>query len=145
MSVTSMKSSTCPSSLMTKLGSVLLNGWRSRILWNSTELKQGLHQIKHFNNLTPKQTELLGGTSEECGEVVQVIGKILRHGLDSSKPTDPLSVTNRQNLTAELADIAAMTDLLIENGVIDASEWKALKDKKRFRFEQYAHHMDDPE
>lgn len=145
MSVTLMKSSTCPSSLMTKLGSVLLNGWRSRISWSSTELKQGLHQIKHFNNLTPKQTELLGGTSEECGEVVQVIGKIFRHGLDSYKPTDPLSVTNRQNLTAELADIAAMTDLLIENGVIDASEWKALKDKKRFRFEQYAHHMDDPE
>ena len=104
----------------------------------------GLHQMQHFNNLTPKQTELLGGTSEECGEVVQVIGKILRHGLDSYKPTDPSFTTNRQNLTAELADIAAMTDLLIENGVIDASDWKALKDKKRFRFEQYAHHMDDP-
>lgn len=104
----------------------------------------GLHQM-HFNNLTPKQTELLGGTSEECGEVVQVIGKILRHGLDSYKPTDPQAVANRQNLASELADIAAMTDLLIENGVIDASEWDALKAKKRARFMQYAHHMDDPE
>lgn len=99
--------------------------------------------MRNFNQLTPKQTELLGGTSEECGEVVQVIGKILRHGLDSAKPTDPLSVSNRKNLTAELADIAAMTDLLIENGVIDATEWNALKAKKRSRFMQYAHHMDD--
>jgi len=100
---------------------------------------------KHFNNLTPKQTELLGGTSEECGEVVQVIGKILRHGLDSRKPTNAEALTNRDNLTAELADIAAMTELLIENGVIDAANWKALKDKKRDRFMQYAHHMDDPQ
>lgn len=101
--------------------------------------------MRHFNQLTPKQVELLGGTSEECGEVVQVIGKIFRHGLDSRKPTDPLSETNRKNLTAELADIAAMTDLLIENGVIDASEWQSLKDKKRDRFEQYAHHLRDIE
>ncbi|MNC05410.1 hypothetical protein D3C76_429880 [compost metagenome] len=101
--------------------------------------------MKHFNNLTPKQLELIGGTSEECGEVVQVIGKILRHGLDSRKPTDALSVTNRTNLTSELADIAAMTDLLIENDVIDASDWDALKAKKRARFLQYAHHMEDIE
>lgn len=101
--------------------------------------------MNHFNNLTPKQLELLGGTSEECGEVVQVIGKIIRHGLDSRKPTNPDSLPNRDNLTAELADIAAMTDLLIENGVIDATEWDALKAKKRARFLQYAHHMDDIE
>lgn len=99
--------------------------------------------MRQFNQLTPKQVELLGGTSEECGEVVQVIGKILRHGLDSRKPTDINSETNRKNLTAELADIAAMTDLLIENGVIDATDWQALKDKKRARFEQYAHHLSD--
>lgn len=101
--------------------------------------------MRHFNQLTPKQTELLGGTSEECGEVVQVIGKILRHGLDSRKPTNAEALTNRDNLTSELADIAAMTDLLIENGVIDATMWEFLKEKKRARFLQYAHHMGDIE
>ena len=34
----------------------------------------------HFNNLTPGEAERLAILAEECGEVIQIIGKILRHG-----------------------------------------------------------------
>ena len=39
----------------------------------------------HFNGLTPVQAELLALLSDECGELVQIIGKIMRHGLDSAR------------------------------------------------------------
>jgi hypothetical protein len=36
-----------------------------------------------FNQLTDAEAERLALLAEECGEVVQVIGKILRHGYES--------------------------------------------------------------
>lgn len=35
---------------------------------------------RHFNNLTPGEAERLAMLAEECGEVIQAVGKILRHG-----------------------------------------------------------------
>lgn len=43
---------------------------------------------EHFNGLTPAEAERLAMLSEECGEVIQIIGKILRHGYDSYHPDD---------------------------------------------------------
>jgi hypothetical protein len=48
--------------------------------------------------------ERLAMLAEECAEVIQVVGKILRHGYDSYHPDDP-SVTNRELLAKELQDI----------------------------------------
>lgn len=90
-----------------------------------------------MTELTAVELDLLAGTSEECGEVVQVIGKILRHGLESYRPSDPLKITNRQKLTEELADIACLIDMLFENGVIDMTWWILLKQQKRERFLKY--------
>ena len=39
------------------------------------------------NQLNPAQTERLAILSEECGEVIQIVGKILRHGYKSYDPT----------------------------------------------------------
>lgn len=66
--------------------------------------KAALATGAHFNKLTPAEAERLAMLAEECGEVIQVIGKILRHGYDSFHPADP-SVTNRDLLGRELTDL----------------------------------------
>ncbi len=66
----------------------------------------------HFNQLTPAQAERLAILMEECGEVVQIIGKILRHGYDSCSPFGASQETNRQALVRELFDIKAAAMLI---------------------------------
>ena len=67
---------------------------------------------KHFNGLSADEAERLAMLSEECAEVIQVIGKILRHGYDSSNPnTASHGVFNPSNYTLlvkELNDIGAV-------------------------------------
>ena len=60
-----------------------------------------------FSKLTPPEIERLAMLSEECGEVIQVIGKILRHGYDSYHPSNP-RLTNRDLLANELRDVNAI-------------------------------------
>ena len=43
--------------------------------------------------------------NEECGEVVQMIGKIGRFGLDGKHPEHRWSPTNREMLLSELDDL----------------------------------------
>lgn len=61
----------------------------------------------HFNKLTPAQAERLAMLAEECGEVIQIVGKILRHGYDSYHPVNP-RVSNRDLLAKELRDVNAV-------------------------------------
>lgn len=66
----------------------------------------------NFNGLTPAQTERLAILMEECGEVVQIIGKILRHGYESGSPFGHNPETNRQALIRELFDVKAAAMLI---------------------------------
>lgn len=66
----------------------------------------------HFNELTPAQMERLAILSEECGEVIQIIGKILRHGYDSCNPFGANPETNREGLLRELMDVSAAMGML---------------------------------
>ena len=60
-----------------------------------------------FNGLTDAQTERLAILAEECGEVVQIVGKILRHGYNSYNPTvdETKRKSNTALLTKELGDL----------------------------------------
>ena len=75
--------------------------------------------MENFNKLTPAETERLAKLSEECGEVVQIIGKILRHGYESSSPFDSSCTTNRELLMNELADIMRITSLMMAINDLD--------------------------
>lgn len=66
----------------------------------------------HFNGLSPAQAERLAILMEECGEVVQIIGKILRHGFESCSPYGHSQETNRQALIRELFDVKAASMLI---------------------------------
>ena len=94
----------------------------------------------HFNRLTPAQAERLAMLAEECGEVIQMIGKILRHGYDSYHPDNP-SALNRSLLGRELTDLYAVASALCRDKVPEGS----LHDQdmawmKKLRF---AHHQEE--
>lgn len=97
----------------------------------------------HFNKLTPAQAERLAILAEECSEVIQIIGKILRHGLYSAHP-----VTGEVNIDALLREIidvkAAMVivsvdapAMMIDSPVQEAAIVQAINKKL-----VYAHHQE---
>ena len=67
----------------------------------------------HFNNLTPAEAERLSMLAEEAGEVIQIIGKILRHGYESYHPANP-EITNRELLAKEFGDFSSVADNMVE-------------------------------
>lgn len=64
-----------------------------------------------FNKLTSAQQEIFFITSEECGEIVRAVGKILRHGLNSEHPRLP-GIDNYQQLILECGDLMYMFEML---------------------------------
>lgn len=68
------------------------------------------------NGLTPAQAELLAMLAEEAGELIQAVGKTLRHGYDSrwrAAPDAPLEgPTNRQAIEQELEDMFAVLTMM---------------------------------
>ncbi len=83
-----------------------------------------------ITGLTNAEIERLAMLSEECGEVVQLIGKILRHGYTSCHPYDESMTTNWTLLKKELNDIGAVV-----YGMIDAGDYKeehfSIEDQER--------------
>lgn len=68
--------------------------------------------------------------AEECGEVLRIVGKCLRFGLDDYHPVN--GFPNREALEIELGHLAALTEILVSNNVlrpeqIDAAAHRKLK------------------
>ena len=95
----------------------------------------------NFNQLTPAEAERLAMLAEEAAEVIQVIGKILRHGYESSHPNRV--TTNREDLQSEIADFQNVCWAMEGSGDIDKDkiEWAA---KRSFlRKARYTHHQEE--
>lgn len=87
-------------------------------------------------NLTPAELERLALLAEECGEVIQVIGKIQRHGYESSH-SDYDNISNRLLLQKELGHVKAVEEMMLWTGdiVYDRmlnSMWEKLKKVQKF-------------
>lgn len=95
--------------------------------------------IAHFNDLSPALAERLALLSEECGEIVQVIGKIQRHGIESRHPDG--GPTNRQLLEKELGDAYAALLLLTRAGDVTPEHVTLHKDAKLQSVRQWLHHQ----
>lgn len=67
--------------------------------------------MNNANGLSPAETERLSILSEELGESVQAVGKILRHGYESYNPDNPKE-TNRLDLEKELGDVYAAASMM---------------------------------
>lgn len=97
---------------------------------------------RHFNNLTPAQAERLALLAEECGEAIQAIGKILRHGYESTDPTSRAEYpeTNRRTLAKEVGDIFAAVHMAVTADDFDYATVEALRDRKLVKVLRYLHH-----
>lgn len=96
-----------------------------------------------FNNLTPKEHEALTILFEECSEVIQIIGKINRHGLESYHPKSGDS--NRVELIKEIGDVFAAVELVVREGIVIQHQIDAARQDKISRYRQhpeYLHHID---
>jgi len=97
---------------------------------------------RHFNNLTPAEAERLALLSEECGECIQAVGKILRHGYDSVHPEGKdKGNCNRDNLEREMGDILAAMQIMKETGDIDQKHLTEWREDKLTRVGKYLHHQ----
>lgn len=91
-----------------------------RINWLRTCREQALELILssggtgHFNQLTPAEAERLAMLAVECGEIIQIVGKTLRHGYGSYHPDRP-EITNRTLLERELTDLRAVLSLMADD------------------------------
>lgn len=95
--------------------------------------------LEHFPELTPVEVELLALLAEECGELVQAIGKILRHGLTSYHPEHP-DQSNRARLAHEMGDVRAAMILVCEAGIVAKTRVHERADDKLRRVNDYLHH-----
>lgn len=93
------------------------------------------------NELTPAQAELLALLLEEMGEAQQMIGKILRHGYESTHPAG--DITNRRLLEKELGDVRHSMIRLCEAGDLNKEEIHKHADQKRVTVKRYLHHQPD--
>lgn len=93
-----------------------------------------------FNKLTEAELERLSYLLEECGEVIQFIGKVQKHGFDSRHPKYG-DKSNRESLAIELSHLMYSIMFMIRNNDLDTKLMaKSLKDKRE-RSEKYYHHQ----
>jgi NTP pyrophosphatase (non-canonical NTP hydrolase) len=94
-----------------------------------------------FNELSHAEAERLAFLAEEAGEVVQAVGKILRHGYESFHPEREEDGTNRSQLAREIGDFLAIVEMMVEQRDISAERIAASGASKRGRVLNYAHHQ----
>lgn len=96
----------------------------------------------HFNGLTPDEAERLAILLEEMGEAQQAIGKILRHGYESTNPFDLCGFSNRQSLERELGDVRHAMIRLCEAGDLSKDQIHARAEAKREVIKPWLHHQE---
>lgn len=96
----------------------------------------------HFNKLRPDQLEALALLAEECAEVQQVIGKILRHGLHSHHPDG--GPNNQGLLEDECGDLLAALHIAESVGIVFTAHMRIARDGKLQRVGRYLHHVKMP-
>lgn len=96
--------------------------------------------MSHYNKLTPAEAERLALLAEECAEVIQVVGKILRHGYESYNPNDPRELTNRTLLADELGHVDAAVTKMHKAGDLAREDIAISAIHKLERVGRYLHH-----
>lgn len=97
--------------------------------------------MPHFNGLTPKEDEALSLMAEECAEVIQIVEKIKRHGLQSIYK----ETSNRALLERELADVECCIQILIREDIVWRSQIDSCRVTKINKFRgrpELLHHLE---
>ena len=96
--------------------------------------------MEHFNRLTPAELERLAILAEECGEVVQAVNKIIRHGYATGHPDH--DENNRFDLEKECGDVRCAMIRLCEAGDLDKQHIHNQANYKAKSVLHYLHHND---
>ena len=103
-----------------------------------------------FNGLTAAEAERLAILAEECAEVIQAVGKILRHGYQSFNPDlltqemeddGEIPPNNKANLEKELGDVVLAIDMLKDAGDVSRYEIETRVGVKAEKIQEYLHHQ----
>lgn len=95
----------------------------------------------HFNQLNEAEAERLALLAEECAEVIQVVGKILRHGYESEHPDEKDGRDNRALLEVEAGHVQAALQLMFEATDLDKKQVVIASKNKLTRVTGYLHHQ----
>lgn len=98
-------------------------------------------ETHHFNRLTEAEAERLAPAAEEMAEAIHAIGKILRHGYESTNPLTPQGPTNRDWLEQEIAHVYVATRMMFDAGDIRRIACAAHEDAKADSLHRYMHHQ----
>lgn len=80
--------------------------------------------------------EILMLMQEECAEVIQVISKIRRFGIEDIHPDT--GVSNRAALIMELGDLQCLVNLLVESDYISQDDIDTAAEDKLIRLEKWS-------
>lgn len=91
--------------------------------------------------MNKKQTEILDILQEECAEVIQMVSKCRRFGIDQQhlKANQP----NRDKLTEEIGDVLAMINLCIRYNIIDNNAVLTAQENKFNKLKQWSNIFED--
>lgn len=89
--------------------------------------------------LTAAEIERLAMLSEECGEVIQAVGKVLRHGWESTSPYG--GRTNRAELEREIGNIRAVVGLMLDSRDVQLAAIQYWQRRKRGALTKWTHHQ----
>ena len=95
------------------------------------------------NRLSPAEIERLAKLTEECGEVSQMVGKILVHGWNNFHPRKPEEGTNRKRLEEEVGGLMAVIRIMTDRGDLD---WGNIRDATNTKINEiwkYLHEQED--
>lgn len=80
--------------------------------------------------------EALDILQEECGEVIVEVSKCRRFGMDSLHYKT--GIKHSTMLETEVADVLALVDILIDQGVLDLATLDIAKDAKKEKLKKWS-------
>ena len=83
-----------------------------------------------------RSTEILNIAQEECAELIQMISKVRRFGIDEYHLKD--GVPNRLRLAEEAGDVLCMILLMIEEGIISKEDVEQARSNKIEKLKQWS-------
>ena len=90
--------------------------------------------------MTNKVTEILDILQEECAEVIQVISKCRRFGIDNSYKDGG---TQREHLIQELGDVTLLIELLHAHQLFTQTELKEAQQRKAQKLNKWSKIYED--
>lgn len=83
-----------------------------------------------------KQEEILNILQEECAELIQMVSKCRRFGIDQQhlKADKP----NREKLTEEIGDVLAMINLCISSNIVDQTKIILAQENKYKKLKEWS-------